>query len=293
MLRPWPLLAVALCLLALHQPRAQDAADAVPAEEAPPPAFIKPPEATGSPDPILSTKPSAALPWKKSPPASPTNPPATPSAPSPTAPAAVGAQAVGGLKPAMPFGKATPRGTPIPEAPHGAVASPVEDVERVEVSEPAAPPAPPPPEADPVNEDASIPTPLTAPIFTGAEDVGGPRTVVVRALNKVSAQAQEFGLSPGETARFGQLILTAEMCRVSDSASPRDDAGLLTIAEEQPVRGTPPKLLFHGWMYASSPSLRALEHPIYDVTMVRCAIADSKSADTAKKPAKKPAAGAH
>ena len=30
------------------------------------------------------------------------------------------------------------------------------------------------------------------------------------------------------------------------------------------------ELLFSGWMFASSPGLSALEHPVYDVWVIRC-----------------------
>jgi hypothetical protein len=35
-------------------------------------------------------------------------------------------------------------------------------------------------------------------------------------------------------------------------------------------RGEDPKRLFSGWMFASSPALSALEHPVYDVWAVDC-----------------------
>ena len=134
------------------------------------------------------------------------------------------------------------------------------------VSEPA-PPTPVAPEADPAKEDPALPTEFSSPIFDAATDNGAPRKIILRVLNKVTAQAAQIEAKPGETIKFGQLEITAMMCRISAPNSQRDDAGLLDIMERLPENGSL-KPLFRGWMYASSPSVTALEHPVYDVAMV-------------------------
>lgn len=184
----------------------------------------------------------------------------------------------------IPFGRVEkPLAPEVPVGPRTTVAIPVPNVDAVEVSEPA-PPAPPPPGADPVSEDASLPTEFSSPIFEGTDN-GMPRKIVIRALNKVTAQSQLFRIRPGETVSFGKLKITATICRVSVPTSQSDSAGLLDIREEQPgIVGM--KALFHGWMYASSPSITSLEHPIYDVTMVNCDIA-SPAPKVDEKPAEK------
>lgn len=185
-----------------------------------------------------------------------------------------------------PFGRATPTGPEVPSAPHNTVATPVGVVDSVEVSEPA-PPTPPPVGADPVTEDPAAPTEFTSPIFETATDDGSPRKIVFRVLNKVTAQSSLFKARPGESAKFGRLEVIAEMCRVSAPNSPTDYAGLLDIREHLPGKEGGVKNLFHGWMYASSPSISGLEHPIYDVTMVTCELANAvpkEEAKTTKKP---------
>jgi hypothetical protein len=181
----------------------------------------------------------------------------------------------------VPFGRATPVGPEIPSAPHNTVATPVVDVDSVEVSEPA-PPTPVAPEADPATQSPEEPTALTSPIFDSVSDSGAPRKIVVRVLNKVTTQSSIFKASPREMVKFGRLEITATMCRVSTPNSQPDSAALLDIYEQLPG-GKEKKPLFKGWMYASSPSIAALEHPIYDVTMVDCDIATP-----APKPTEKP-----
>ena len=218
----------------------------------------------------------APLPWKKMEPAT-------------SAAAPFGKPSSGGAAPAgkVPFGHASmPLGGPnaIPAGPHDAVAVPVGNVDAVTASEPA-PPTPPPPGANPAKEDPALPTELTSPIFVDDKTDTAPRRVVILALNKVTGQSSQFKLKPGETVQFGLLDITAIMCRASAPNSQPDYAGLLDVHERLPDKeGVKP--IFRGWMYASSPSVTALEHPIYDLTMVDCDI--ESPADKAKeKPEKK------
>ena len=170
-------------------------------------------------------------------------------------------------------------------------AVPVVDVDAVEASE-AAPPTPVAPGADPVAEDPAMPTELTSPIFNEDPEPGMPRKVVIRALNKVTAQSELMSIKTGDKIKFGQLEITAITCRTSAPESQTDYAGLLDIAEKTAIKDQT-KPLFHGWMYASSPSISALEHPVYDVTMVECKLAiptvkkDEKDAEKAAKKGKK------
>lgn len=211
-------------------------------------------------------QPAAPLPWVKQ--------------PTPTAPAKPAAQPFGKatgatkeqLRNMSPFGKAAPAAPILPEGPRTTVATPVVGVDEVEVSEPA-PATPVAPEADPVNQDAAEPTELTSPIFAEEGDDGRSRRIVVRALNKVTAQSTMYKIPPRQTATFGRLEITAITCRTSLPTSQTDHAGLLDIYEQGEEK-TERKPLFRGWMYASSPSIAALEHPIYDVTMVDCDIAE-------------------
>jgi hypothetical protein len=237
--------------------------------------------ATTDDAPVMSTQPAAAG-EKKSPfVAPPMALTASPAAPSNNA-----------MPQKIPFGRAEPSGPVIPSGPHKAEAVPVVSVDAVEASEPA-PPTPVAPEADPAQEDPAEPTELTSPIFGEEEGAVTPRRIVLRALNKVTAQSELMSVKPNEMVKFGQLEITAITCRTSSPQSQTDYAGFLDISEKVPTKqGIKP--LFRGWMYASSPSITALEHPVYDVTMVECKTAvpnpakDEKAdAKEDKKPSKK------
>lgn len=190
----------------------------------------------------------------------------------------------------VPFGRAEPAPV-IPNGPHTTVSVPVVDVQALDAPE-AEPPTPIAPEADPAQEDPAEPTELTSPIFVEEEGSVQPRKIILRALNKVTAQSAVLNLKPNETVKFGQLEITAVTCRTSSPTSQTDYAALLDISEKLPMKDKKEDLkpLFRGWMYASSPSITALEHPVYDVTMVKCDIASAapkKDEKADAKPAKK------
>jgi len=186
----------------------------------------------------------------------------------PSAAADKSAPAIGQYSPKIPFGKAEPAAPIIPNGPHETVAVPVVDVDTLDAPD-AAPPEPMEAGADPATENPAEPTELTSPIFEAEEGPMGTRSVVIRALNKVTAQSESITLKSNQMVKFGQLQITAITCQTSAARSQTDYAALLDIVEKLPTgEGTKP--VFRGWMYASSPSIAALEHPVYDVTMVEC-----------------------
>jgi hypothetical protein len=192
----------------------------------------------------------------------------------------------------MPFKRGS--STPVPGAPSALPmdrAVPVENIDGIEVTEPAAP-MDMQDVANPVADNPATPTELTAPLFAADGDSKSPREIELRVLNKVTAQAELLKAKPGATIEFGRLSIEAVQCYQSSPSSQPDSVALLKISEHVPEQEKP-KLLFHGWMYQSSPSITSLEHPVYDVTMVDCSMkaqtpADAVKADTEQKP-KKPA----
>jgi hypothetical protein len=104
------------------------------------------------------------------------------------------------------------------------------------------------------------PPPLVAPT--------GPQVVVLQALDKVTARISVVNVPVGGTARFGSLLIAARACQKSPPEEPPEAAAFLEITET-PVGGIASSL-FSGWMFASSPALSALEHPVYDVWVKDC-----------------------
>ena len=95
------------------------------------------------------------------------------------------------------------------------------------------------------------------------------RVAQLQGLDKVTARVSTFDAPVGKEVRFGTLEITVRACLVAPPTEPPESAAFLEIRDVGPVGDG--KQVFSGWMFASSPALSALEHPVYDVWVVGCA----------------------
>lgn len=93
-------------------------------------------------------------------------------------------------------------------------------------------------------------------------------TVFLQGLNKVTARAESLEAPVGTVIRFGNLEIIPRTCWKSPPEEQPENAALLEIWELKPKQK--PQQIFYGWMFSSSPGLSALEHPVYDVTVLEC-----------------------
>ena len=102
-----------------------------------------------------------------------------------------------------------------------------------------------------------------------AQAIEGTR-VLMQGLDKVTARIYALDVAIGQTVRFGTLNITLRSCDRTPPEEPPESAAFLDIIDAK-VGGDETRL-FSGWMYASSPALSALEHPVYDVWVVECVV---------------------
>ncbi len=88
-------------------------------------------------------------------------------------------------------------------------------------------------------------------------------------LDKVTARIFDFELEIGQTQTIGVLSITLRHCDRTPPQEPPESTAFLEI-REQKTNETEAALLFSGWMFASSPAVSSLEHPVYDVWVVEC-----------------------
>ncbi|MEZ5863908.1 MAG: DUF2155 domain-containing protein [Geminicoccaceae bacterium] len=93
--------------------------------------------------------------------------------------------------------------------------------------------------------------------------------VVLQGLDKVTARVSVLELRIGEEIRFGSLAIRARACLETPPTEPPESAAFLEIDEVE--AGDGPEAVFTGWMFASTPGISALEHPVYDVWVIDCA----------------------
>jgi hypothetical protein len=99
------------------------------------------------------------------------------------------------------------------------------------------------------------------------------RVAVLQGLDKVTARVSTIRAPLNQPTQFGTLEVVARACRETPPTEPPESAAFLQIRELPPasdVGGTPVDL-FSGWMFASSPAVSALEHPVYDIWVIDCA----------------------
>lgn len=101
------------------------------------------------------------------------------------------------------------------------------------------------------------------------------RVAIVEAVDKITAERMRFEVEVGgRPVRFQRtLIFTARACEVSTSDEQVEDAIAYLDISLQPrgvIQTTEPRQIFRGWMFASSPAVSGLQHPVYDAWVVGC-----------------------
>ena len=91
---------------------------------------------------------------------------------------------------------------------------------------------------------------------------------ILQGLDKVTARVSEIEAPLHRLVRFGTLEIIVRPCQKTPPEEPPESAAFLEIRDAKP--GEAAVVLFTGWMFASSPALSALEHPVYDVWVLDC-----------------------
>jgi hypothetical protein len=106
---------------------------------------------------------------------------------------------------------------------------------------------------------------LIATSVCAQEAVTDTNGATLRALDKLSGNVTDMQLSNGERQSLGRIEIELDDCRYPEGDPSGDAYAFVTIREagnRDPV--------FRGWMVASAPALNAMDHPRYDVWVMRC-----------------------
>lgn len=190
--------------------------------------------------------------------------------------AASAAIALGGVVAAQP----TPQPSAGAQAPPAAPAAAVAPEPALEEAPPITVVTPPPAVTPPIGEEEVAPIspkeeteaakPPEPPQRRARYDVA-----VLQVLDKVTAETLRFEAAVGKPVRYKTLIFTVRACERTAPDEPIDDSVGYLEVQSQPRAGPgrpgpPPRPTFKGWMYASSPGLHPLEHPVYDAWLITC-----------------------
>jgi hypothetical protein len=110
----------------------------------------------------------------------------------------------------------------------------------------------------------------------------------LRALDKITGRSTDIVVKVGEPVEFGSLRIELKACFQTPPDEVPESAAFLKVfsthvtgnellgmtleekAAAEPAAKEEAPVVFSGWMYASSPGLSALEHPVYDIWVIRC-----------------------
>lgn len=122
---------------------------------------------------------------------------------------------------------------------------------------------------------------LAAAVVAGADPVRAEAEagVVLKALDKVTTRSSTLEVAIDQTVRFRTLQITAHACDKRPPEERPEAAAFLDITEVR--EGRPPTSVFRGWMFASSPGLSPMQHPVYDVWVLDCVSTAASAPDSA------------
>ena len=187
-----------------------------------------------------------------------------------------------------------PPGTTV--APQNAPGQPPQ--QGVAVAPPAPNPLPglPPGQRQPKSGAPGVAPPAPASLQPGDEVVTAPPAQKVvnkkasfSGLDKITGRIINFDADIGETVQFGALRVKPDAC-YTRPATEAANTDAFVVVDEITLQGEV-KRIFSGWMFAASPGLHGVEHPIYDIWLTDCKGPDT-TVVAAQPDAAKPAAPA-
>ena len=98
---------------------------------------------------------------------------------------------------------------------------------------------------------------------------------VLQALDKVTADTLRFEAKVDEPVRYKDLVITVHACETSAKDETFPEAAAHLDVQYQPdilpgAKGPGARRIYQGWMFAQSPGLHPLQHPIYDLWVIAC-----------------------
>ncbi len=134
------------------------------------------------------------------------------------------------------------------------------------------------------NSEAAVHTPSTASHAQAQASATPPAPAVphkrtryadaiIEAVDKVTAENVRFDAPLGKSIRYKGLIYVVKACETTADDEPMQDVVAYMQVRTSPTDGpnpAPSKQIFQGWMFASSPGLNPLQHPVYDAWVVAC-----------------------
>jgi hypothetical protein len=106
---------------------------------------------------------------------------------------------------------------------------------------------------------------LTGPAL--AETISNP-IASFSGLDKITGRITNFDVYMDETVQFGALQITPRVCYTRPPTETQRTSVFIEVDQVSLKGGS--ERIFTGWMFADSPALNAIDHPVYDIWLVDC-----------------------
>lgn len=93
-------------------------------------------------------------------------------------------------------------------------------------------------------------------------------SITLQGLDKHTARVYIIDAPIGKVIEFGTLRILVHRCLESAPEDQPESKAFVVVSENKV--DSEPQVLFSGWMFASSPAISALDHPVYDVWVKSC-----------------------
>ena len=100
-----------------------------------------------------------------------------------------------------------------------------------------------------------------------AETISNP-IAAFSGLDKITGRITSFDVYMDETVQFGALQITPRVCYTRPPTETQRTSVFLEVDQVSLKGGT--ERIFTGWMFAESPALNPIDHPVYDIWLVDC-----------------------
>ena len=91
----------------------------------------------------------------------------------------------------------------------------------------------------------------------------------IKALDKITAKTSSIRVAVGEKKSLGSLEISALKCSVSEKKDNPDTVAYIQV-KDLSNKNNDQVFLFNGWTFASSPTLKSIDHPVYDLWITSC-----------------------
>lgn len=104
-------------------------------------------------------------------------------------------------------------------------------------------------------------------LSAGATDIET-NTARLQAMDKITGRVSEVDVPVNGLANFGTFSILVRKCVTTPPEETPENTAFVDVVDN--YKSDHPVNIFKGWMFSSTPALNAVEHPIYDIWLLKC-----------------------